>query len=63
MFKKEHLDGVHGDLRRDYFEKPEYEQLVRDAHMAIALFDAGRPWADDIDPIVVDLIEKYKPND
>ena len=61
MFQKEHLDALFGELNRDYKGKPESEQLHRDAHLAIAYYDGGRPIPDTIDPIVVALIETYRP--
>ena len=61
MFQKEHIDGLFGELNQDYKGKPESEQLHRDAHLAIALFDAGRSLPNTIDARVVDLVDKYKP--
>ena len=61
MFKKEHLDTLYDELKREWFGKPEYERLIRDAHLGIAYFDAGRPM-EDIHPTVVALIEKHKPD-
>jgi hypothetical protein len=63
MFKKQHIDAVFDELNADYKGKPESEQLHRDAHLAIALFDAGRALTDEIDPRVVALIDKHKPRD
>ena len=60
MFKKEHLDALYGELRRDWFGKPIYEKLIREAHLGVSLHDAGRPISD-LDPIVVALIDKHKP--
>ena len=62
MFKKDHLDALYGELRREWFGKPVYEELIRDAHLGVTLHDVGRP-LDEIDPIVVALIEKHKPED
>ena len=63
MFKKPQLDALFDELRREWKGKPEFEKLIRDAHLAIALFDTGRPMADEIDPRVVALIEKHKPKE
>ena len=60
MFRKEHLDALFGELRRRWQENPEYDRLSRDAHLGIALFDAGRPLGDHIDPRVAELIDKHK---
>lgn len=62
-FQREHIDGLFGELNRDYKGKPESEQLHRDAHLAIALFDAGRSLPESIDSRVIDLIDRYKPQD
>ena len=63
MFQKEQLDALFAELKGDYDGKPESEQLHRDAHLAIAYHDSGRPMPDTIDPIVTALIEKHKPAD
>ena len=62
MFKKDHLDALYGELRSEWYGRPAYDKLIRDAHLGITLHDVGRP-LDDIDPIVVALIEKHKPED
>ena len=61
MFQKEQIDALIGELRLEHEGKPGWEKLVRDAHLAIALFDAGRPLGDDLDPRAVALIEEHKP--
>ena len=63
MFGRENLDALFDELNRDWRGKPEYEQLIRDAHLGIALFDAGRPLSSDLSPVVVALIEKHKPRE
>jgi len=63
MFQKEHIDSLFGELKGEEFKNiPESEQLHRDAHLAIALFDAGRDIPDAIDPRVVSLLEKHGPS-
>jgi len=59
MLGKKQLDALFDDLKQEWLTKPEYENLLRDAHLGIAYSDAGRP-LDGIDPIVVTLIEKHK---
>ena len=55
-FKKEHIDALFEEIEGHYKETPEREQLHRDAHLAIALHDAGRELPDSIDDDrVVDL--------
>ena len=61
MFDKERLDSLFDELRRDWLGKPDYDQLLRDAHPAIALSDADRPLGPDIDHRVVALIDKHRP--
>ena len=51
------------ELDRDWQGKAEYEDLLRDAHLGIALYDAGRPLDDELSPLVVALIEKHKPRE
>ena len=62
MFQKEHIGAVFDELKRVWQGKPEFEQLFREAHLGIALFDAGRSLKE-IDPRVVALIEKHKPKE
>jgi hypothetical protein len=60
-FRKEHIDALFGEIEANFKEKPEREQLHRDAHLAIALHDADRDLSDDIDSRVVDLVDRHKP--
>jgi hypothetical protein len=62
MFEKTHLDALFGELDGAWRGKPEHEQLTRDAHLGIALTDAGKPLQTGIDPRVKALIEKHKPS-
>ena len=62
-FRKEHIDALFGEIEDGYKDRPEREQLHRDAHLAIALHDAGRDIPDEIDERVVSLLEKHKPTD
>ena len=61
MFEKAHIDALFGELERQWRGSPEFEGLARDAHLGIALCDAGRPWNHRIDPRIAALIEKHKP--
>jgi len=61
MFQKTDLDALFGELDHEWRGKPEHERLTRDAHLGIALSDAGRPLQANIDPHVKALIEKHKP--
>jgi hypothetical protein len=61
MFTKESLDALFGELEQNWEQSGDFDQLSRDAHLAIAMSDSGRPLADGIDSRVVALIEKHKP--
>ena len=61
MFKKPHIDALLADLKTRWGDKPEYQELLRDAHLAIAYSDAGRLLGDDLDARVVTLIETHRP--
>ena len=63
MFQKEQIDALIAELRRDYEGAPDWEKMIRDAHLGMALFDAGRPLGDDLHPTAVALIEKHKPKE
>ena len=60
-FEKENIDGLFGELNSDYKGMPDSAQLHRDAHLAIAYFDSGRPIPESIDPRVIELISKHGP--
>ncbi len=60
-FRKEHLDALFDEIEAGHKDKPEREQLHRDAHLAIAMHDAGRDIPSAIDDRVAALIEKHKP--
>lgn len=57
-FDNGRLEALFEELRGQWWDEPEYEQLLRDTHLAIALVEAGRTLGDDVDPRVVDLITK-----
>jgi hypothetical protein len=61
MFEKVHLDTLFAELDREWRGKPEFDHLSREAHLGIALCDAGRPFSDRIDPRAVALIQKHQP--
>lgn len=61
MFEKTNIEALFGELERDWRGKNEFEKISRDAHLGIALWDAGRSLAGQIDARVVALIEKHKP--
>ncbi len=61
MFEMSDLDALFGDLEGSHGSTSDYDRLLKQAHLAIALFDAQRPLFDQFDPIVVELIEKHRP--
>jgi hypothetical protein len=60
MFEKTHIDALFHELEQAWRGKSEFDKLSREAHLGIALWDAGRP-LDRIDARVVALIEAHKP--
>jgi hypothetical protein len=61
MFEKAHLDALFAELDSEWRGSVDFDQLTRDAHLGIALSDAGRPLEDRIDPRAIALIDKHKP--
>ncbi len=61
MFEKDHLDALFAELDSEWRGSVDFDQLSRDAHLGIALSDAGRPLEDRIDSRVIALIDKHKP--
>ena len=60
MFEKTQIDALFGEVDREWRGKPDFEKISRDAHLGIALWDAGRA-LEKIDSRVLTLIEKHKP--
>ncbi len=60
MFQKDTLDALFAELEINYGQTTEYDQLLRDAHLGIALSDAGRDFDGQIDDRVVALIERHR---
>ena len=61
MFEKDHLDALFAELDSEWRGSADFDQLTRDAHLGIALSDAGRSLEERIDPRVIALIDKHKP--
>ena len=61
MFRKDDLDAAFGELKSEWGESPEFEQLSRQLHLGIAYSDAGKSLGEEFDSRVVALIEKHKP--
>ena len=60
MFEKAQIDALFGELDREWRGKPDFEKISREAHLGVALWDAGRS-LEKIDPRALALIEKHKP--
>ena len=58
VFSKQQLEELFAQLKRDWGYVPEWEKILRDAHLGVARADAGAPLGD-IDPRVVAMIERY----
>ena len=63
MFKKPDIDALFDELKAEFGGCPDYEELLRDAHLGIAYADVDRPSGDEIDARVATLIEKHRPRD
>ena len=61
MVKKDNLDALFGELDGQWRGTPEHDNLTRDAHLGIAMHDAGKPFQDNIDPRIKALIENHQP--
>ena len=60
MFEKAALDALFGELEVSYGGSGDYGQLLRDAHLGIALSDAGRDFDGQVDQRVSSLIKKHR---
>lgn len=61
MFEKSDLDALFGDLEGSHGDTANYDRLLKQAHLAVALSDARRPLDDQFDPVVVELVERHRP--
>ena len=62
MFQKDTLDTLFAELEISYGQSSEYEQLLRETHLGIALSDAGRDFDGQVDQRVSSLIKKHQDN-
>ena len=60
MFGKEDIEKLFDQLKKEHGTSPDWEQLIRDAHLGIARSDAAVDLGD-IDSRVIALIGKNKP--
>jgi len=63
MFQKDALDALFNELDNRYAGTADYDQLLRDAHLGIALSDAGREFESEVDDRVATLIATHKAGD
>ena len=61
MFDRNSLDALFDELRDEYELEPEWEEIQRDAHLAVARHDAGMPLGE-IDTRVEGLVKKHSPD-
>ena len=60
MFNKQSLDSLFDELRDEYELEPDWEEIQRDAHLAVARVDAGVP-VGNVDSRVVPFIDRHNP--
>jgi hypothetical protein len=60
MFNKKSLDTLFEELRDEYELEPDWEEIQRDAHLAVARLDAGVSMGK-VDSRVVPFVEKHNP--
>lgn len=59
MFQRNQIDSLFEELDGAFRDEPDYERLLRDAHLAIALADADQALTPEIDTRVVALLDKH----
>ncbi len=60
MFDQKSLTDLFDELRDEYELEQDWEEIQRDAHLAVARVDAGQP-VGNVDARVAPLIEKHNP--
>lgn len=60
MFDRQSLENLFDELRDEYELEPDWEDIQRDAHLAVARVDAGQPLGK-VDTRVAPLVEKHNP--
>lgn len=63
MFDKDSLEALFEELRDEYELEPDWEDIQRDAHLAVAYADSGMldERKSNLDARVVPFIEKHNP--
>ncbi len=60
MFNKQSLDNLFDELRDEYELEPDWEEIQRDAHLAVARVDAGMPIGN-VDSRIVSYVDRHNP--
>ena len=60
MFNKQSLDNLFDELRDEYELEPDWEEIQRDAHLAVARVDAGMPIGN-VDSRIVAYVDRHNP--
>lgn len=60
-FDRDALDALFNELETAYAGSSEYELILRDAHVGVALSDAERDAGERIDRRAAEAIEKHRP--
>ena len=60
-FQKKDIDSLFACLKKEMGHMPEFEQILKDAHLSIALVDAGKPINAEINERVKTLVTKFSP--
>lgn len=56
---KQALEGIFEELEARHIGSSDYDTILRDTHLGIALSDAGCDIFSQVDPRVASVIEKY----
>jgi hypothetical protein len=60
-FDKDALEGLFKEVESAYAGNSEYERILRDVHLGVALVDAGQEVVGRIDPRAATVIKKHRP--
>ncbi|MFQ6027441.1 MAG: hypothetical protein ACE5Q6_08110 [Dehalococcoidia bacterium] len=60
MFNKQALENLFDELRDEYELEPDWEDIQRDAHLAVARVDAGMPIGS-VDDRIIPYVERHNP--
>ena len=60
-FDRDALDALFKEVESAYAGSSEYERILRDVHLGVALVDAGQEVVQRIDPRAATVIKKHRP--